>query len=152
MFLKERYTNLARTLEAMQIQIEDSLEYARYFTPTGETPRSLFHLLKQHTVYRNDPPGVELLQSMPTMMENNWWGVRGAGDCDCFTIAAVACCAVERIPCRIVLVGNSTNCPTHVYCEVLDKGRWTAFDLVAPFYGETKKYKYLSRVNVKPKF
>jgi hypothetical protein len=152
MQLKERYTNLARTLEAMQIQIEDSLEYARYFTPKGSTPSSLFWLMKQHTVYRHDPPGVELLQSMPTMMENNYWGVRGAGDCDCFTIAAVACCAVEKIPVRICLVGNTKNSPTHVYAEVKDRGKWVPFDLVAPFYGETKKYRYLSTVYVKPKF
>lgn len=152
MVLKERYTNLARTMEAMQIQIEDSLDYARYFTPRGTSPRELFFLLKQHTVYRHDPPGVELLQSMPTLMENNYWGVRGAGDCDCFTIAAVACCAVERIPVRICLVGNSTNSPTHVYAEVMDGGRWVPFDLVAPFYGETKKYRYLHTIKVKPKF
>lgn len=152
MVLKERYTNLARTMEAMQLQIEDSLDYAREFVPRGTGPSQMFWLLKQHTTYRHDPPGVELLQSMPTMMENNYWGVPGAGDCDCFTIAAVACCAVEKIPVRICLVGNSHHSPTHVYAEVMDRGRWVPFDLVAPFYGEVKKYRYLSVIKVKPKF
>ena len=152
MVLKEKYTSLHRTLEAMQVQIEDSLDYAREFVPRGQSPSSLFWLLKQHTTYRHDPPGVELLQSMPTLMERNYWGVPGAGDCDCFTIAAVACCAVEKIPCRIALVGNGTGSPTHVYCEVMDRGRWVAFDLVAPHYGQTKNYRYLSVIKVKPKF
>ena len=25
--------------------------------------------------YKNDPPGIELLQSVPTLFENNYWGV-----------------------------------------------------------------------------
>lgn len=149
MVLKEKYTTLQRTLDGMQVQIQDSLSYARNFVPRGETPRSLFTLLKQHTTYRHDPPGVELLQSMPTLMHNNFYGIPGAGDCDCFTITAVACCVVENIPVRIVIVGNTANTPTHVYCEVLDGGRYVAFDLVNEFYGETKKYKYLYRIKVK---
>ena len=149
MELKEKYTTLQRTLDCMQLQIEDSLSFARNFVPRGETPRSLFALLKQHTTYRHDPPGVELLQSMPTLMHRNFYGIPGAGDCDCFCIAAVSCCVVENIPVRIVVVGNTAKNPTHVYAEVLDGGRWTAFDLCSPFYGETKKYRYLSRINVK---
>ena len=148
MVLKEKYTTLQRTLDMMQLQIQESLSFARNFVPRGETPRSLFTLLKQHTTYRHDPPGVELLQSMPTLMHRNFYGIPGAGDCDCFTITAVACCKVENIPVRIVVVGNTRKNPTHVYCEVLDAGRWTAFDLCSPFYGETKKYRYLSRINV----
>jgi len=61
----------------------------------------------------------------------------------------VACCKVEKIPVRIVIVGNTRNNPTHVYAEVLDGGRWVAFDLVNEFYGQTKKYRYLSIINVK---
>jgi len=146
--LKEKYTTLQRTLDCMQLQIEESLSFARNFVPRGETPRSLFTLLKQHTTYRLDPPGVELLQSMPTLMHNNFYGIPGAGDCDCFTITAVACCKVEKIPVRIVVVGNTAKNPTHVYCEVMDGGRWVAFDLCSPFYGDTKKYRYLSRIKV----
>jgi len=146
--LKEKYTTLQRTLDCMQLQIEESLSFARNFVPRGETPRSLFTLLKQHTTYRLDPPGVELLQSMPTLMHNNFYGISGAGDCDCFTITAVACCKVEKIPVRIVVVGNTAKNPTHVYCEVMDGGRWVAFDLCSPFYGDTKKYRYLSRIKV----
>jgi hypothetical protein len=147
--LKEKYTTLQRTLDCMQLQIEESLSFARNFVPRGETPRSLFSLLKQHTTYRHDPPGVELLQSMPTLMHRNFYGIPGAGDCDCFVIASVASLVVSKIPVRIVIVGNTRNNPTHVYAEVLDGGRWTPFDLCSPFYGQTKKYRYLSIINVK---
>ena len=83
------------------------------------------------------------------MMENNYWGIPGAGDCDCFTIAAVACCIENDIPVRIVIVGNNADAPSHVYAEVLDPRQgWTPFDLVNPFYGETKKYTYEKRIAV----
>jgi len=144
-----KYRDLHHTLDGMRRQIEDSLNYAASFVPRGTRPRELFWLLKQHTRYKNDPPGVELLQSMPSLMENNYWGIPGAGDCDCFSITTAACCKVLNIPCRLVVVGQSPKAPSHVYCEVKDGGRWVPFDLVNTFYGETKKYRYLSTINVK---
>jgi len=147
--VKVPYRDLQYTLDKMQVQIQDSLNYAAGFVPKGTTPSQLFWILKQHTIYKSDPPGVELLQSMPSLMENNFWGVRGAGDCDCFSIAAAACCHVLGIPCRLVVVGQTKAAPTHVYVEVLDRGRWVPFDLVNTFYGETKKYRYISTINVK---
>jgi transglutaminase-like putative cysteine protease len=93
-------------------------------------------------VYKNDPPGIELLQSFPSLMNDNYWGIPGAGDCDCFTIAALACAAARSIPARAVIVGNSSQAPTHVYCQYLVDGRWIDFDLVSSDYGTTKPYKY----------
>ena len=139
--LKEKYTTLQRTLDCMQTQIEDSLSYARNFVPRGETPRSLFALLKQHTTYRHDPPGVELLQSMPTLMHRNFYGIPGAGDCDCFTIAALACAKARGIPARAVIVGNSSQAPTHIYAQLFDGSKFVDFDLVSSSYGTTKAYK-----------
>jgi len=130
-------------------QIEDSLDYASGFVMAGTTPSALFSMLKTLTTYKNDPPGVELLQSMPSLFMNNFWGKSGAGDCDCFSITTVACCKVLNIPCRLVLVGNSPKAPSHVYVEVKDKGGWVPFDLVNTFYGETKKYRYISTINIK---
>lgn len=147
--VKVPYRDLQYTIDKMQVQIEDSLDYAARFVPMGTRPRQLFWLLKQHTVYKNDPPGVELLQSMPSLMEKNFWGVPGAGDCDCFSITAAACCRVLNIPCRLVVVGQTKTAPTHVYVEVMDGGKWVPFDLVNTFYGEVKKYRYISTINVK---
>jgi hypothetical protein len=36
-----------------------------------------------------------------------------------------------------------------VYCEMKYKGRWDVFDLVNPFYGETKAYRHRQVIDVK---
>ena len=137
---KYPYKSLANTVEMMGRQVKHSLLFADNWLPERlEGPAELFWILKNNTTYVADPPGVELLQSMPSLFKDNFWGVSGAGDCDCFTITAIACCVVRDIPVRMVLVGNS-GAPTHVYAEVKDAGNWIAFDLVAPAYGQTKKY------------
>ena len=148
MKMKIPYKNIGHTIDMMGRQIEESLDFAEDFVPANCTPKELFWILRQNTTYRNDPPGVELLQSMPSMFEDNYWGIPGAGDCDCFTITAVACCVAAGIPCRIVIVGNSSAAPSHVYCEVLDEGKWVPFDLVNPYYGETKNYTNKKIINV----
>lgn len=148
MRIKIPYKNIGHTIEMMGKQIEESLDYAYDFTPINTTPKELFWILRQNTTYKNDPPGVELLQSMPSMFQDNYHGISGAGDCDCFTIAAVACCKAAGIPCRIVIVGNNPTAPSHVYAEVMDQGKWIPFDLVNPYYGETKNYEYKKIINV----
>jgi hypothetical protein len=148
MKIKIPYKNIRHTISMMQKQIEESLDYAEDFTPRDTTPKELFWIMRQNLTYKNDPPGVELLQSFPSMMEDNYHGTPGAGDCDCFTIAAVACCKAAGIPCRIVIVGNSPAAPSHVYCEVADGGEWVPFDLVNPWYGHTKKYAYKKIIDV----
>ena len=145
---KQPYKNLYHTIQMLGKQIEYSIPYAETFCPIDTTPKELFWILKQNTTYKNDPPGVELLQSMPSLFEDNYWGIPGAGDCDCFTIATAACCLVSNIPVRLVVVGNSTQAPSHIYCEVYDNGKWTPFDLVNSYYGHTKEYTYKRVINV----
>jgi hypothetical protein len=149
MQLREPYRDIRHTMRMFGRQVKDSLAYARNFIPANADPKEIWYILKQHLTYKNDPPGVELLQSFPTMMENNYWGTPGAGDCDCFTIAAVSCAVVNHIPVRIVIVGNHKDGPSHVYCEMKYKGRWDVFDLVNPFYGETKAYRHRQVIDVK---
>lgn len=142
------YKNLAHTIKMMQRQIDHSLDYASGFIPANTNARELFWILRQNTVYKNDPPGVELLQSMPSLFEDNYWGIAGAGDCDCFTITATACAVVAEIPARIILVGNSAQAPSHVYNELYDGGKWVPFDLVNPYYGLTKPYTHKKIISV----
>jgi hypothetical protein len=139
---KERYVSLADTIQKMGMQVYDSLDYADKYLPYNVTPKEIFHILKQNTTYKHDPQGVELLQSMPSLMDDNYWGHSGWGDCDCFTIAGVACCTVRGYKTRYVVVGNDRNAPSHIYFQVHDGRKWVDFDLVAPYYGITKPYKY----------
>lgn len=142
MRVTEQYKNIGHTLQMLGVQVRESLDYAEEFVPMDTSAKELFWILRQNVVYVNDPPGVELLQSMPSLFEDNYHGIPGAGDCDCFTITGTACAIVAEIPTRIILVGDQSSAPTHIYNEVWENGQWKAFDLVNPFYDQTKKYKY----------
>jgi len=75
-------------------------------------------------------------------MLDNWHGMPGAGDCDCFTIAATSCFIVNSIPCEIVLAGNVKDEPTHIYNYCKYGNNWIAFDLTEPNFGQERPYKY----------
>jgi hypothetical protein len=142
------YKSLDHTLKAMAVQIKDSLDYADKFLPVETSVDEIWRILKDNLVYKHDPPGVELLQSFPTLMEDNYWGTPGAGDCDCFTIAAISCAVVRGFPSRAVVVGNVKEAPSHIYAELWDGGKWVIFDLVNTTLGEAKSYKYVQRLKV----
>jgi hypothetical protein len=80
------YTNLTDTLVALKRQVKDSMEYVEEHIPYNiHTPAELFAFLKPQLNYKNDPPGVEFIQTLQTLLTND-----GEGDCDCFTVAALA--------------------------------------------------------------
>jgi len=83
------YTDINATMQGIRTQVIDSLDYCVNEMPRFRDPESMFNGLKAMITYKNDPPGVELLQSVPTLFEQNYWGQRGAGDCDCFSILAL---------------------------------------------------------------
>jgi hypothetical protein len=139
---KYQYKSLGDTLRQMSAQIAESVSYADAFMPRSTNTLEMWSILKDNLVYKNDPPGIELLQSFPSLMEDNYWGEPGAGDCDCFTIAACACAVARGIPVRCVIVGNDPKAPSHIYCQMWEDGRWIDFDLVHSDYGFTKPYKY----------
>lgn len=125
----------------MREQARRSVPFARRFLPRGKmTPAELFDYLKSETVYINDPEGIELLQSMPTLFsEKNIHGIYGAGDCDCFTLASLACFKAKRFTnYRIVLVGRSKSAPVHIYSELNGK----PFDLTNNTYGAERNYPF----------
>jgi hypothetical protein len=142
------YKSLDDTLKQMSRQVAYSLDYADKFLPRDTTPLEIWSILKPNLTYKNDPPGIELLQSFPSLMEDNYWGTTGMGDCDCFTIAAMACAYSRNIPVRAVVVGNDKTAPSHIYCQMWDGSRWVDFDLVNSDYGFTKPYKHKQILNV----
>ena len=145
---KYKYKSLEDTLRQMSAQIAESVSYADHFIPRSTNVREIWTILKDNLVYKHDPPNIELLQSFPSLMEDNYWGTPGAGDCDCFTIAACACAVARKIPVRCVIVGNQSDAPTHIYCQMWDGKSWVDFDLVNSDYGVTKPYKYKQILNV----
>jgi transglutaminase-like putative cysteine protease len=104
--------------------------------------------LKASTTYKLDPKGIELLQSMPTLFEDNYWGLPGAGDCDCFSIAYAACMNVINIPCKFVLAGREPGQFVHVYCIIFYRGAWYPVDLTNAEFGTERNYKYTLEKNI----
>lgn len=150
MQLTKTYKDIHETMKFLYIQIKDSLEYADAWLPSGiKTPSELYSILKANTVFINDGKD-EILQEMPTLMDQNLnvWGVAGGGDCDCFTISVSACCLILNFKTKIVLAGRSQHTPVHIYNLVYDQGVWCPFDLTNRFYKEVRKYPYTQNLPV----
>lgn len=113
-------------------------------------PYRIWEMLKSDTTYVHDPVDIELLQSMQTMLsKNNYHGIFGAGDCDCFTIAAAACFVVAGLPSCIILAGNGQQ-PTHIYnlVYIARYNSWLPFDLTENIIGSERKYKNKTEIKI----
>jgi len=145
---KEKYRGINQTMLAIREQILDSYDYcANNFV--ANSPESLFKLIKANVIYKNDPPGVELLQTSETLFENNFHGVRGAGDCDCFTITAIAALMVNGFTeNEIILAGKSKRQPSHIYCRTFWNNRWYILDLTEPFFNKERNYPYKQSIRI----
>jgi hypothetical protein len=146
------YKNLKHTLQSLKVQVEDSLPYVEDFVPdTIQNPEELFYFLKDLVTYKKDPKGRELLQTVQTLLtNNNWHGIPGHGDCDCFTILALAACQdLGFQPQQVALVGNSKFSPSHIYSLVYDhrKKKMCSMDLTNPYYDMERPYKYKQTLN-----
>lgn len=128
-------------------QVNDSIAYAREWC-LYDNARDIYRQLKAHVTYKNDPPGIELLQSLPTLLDDNYWGSPGLGDCDCFTIAFTSCCIAKGVPIKIVLAGRKNNEYVHIYNLAKMNGAWFDADLTEPGFNQRRDYKFLKIVGV----
>jgi hypothetical protein len=139
-----QYQNLEHTLLAIKQQVIDSLPYAEQNCTGFNTPAQLFDWMRSWTKYVGDPKGRELLQSLPTLIERNKHGTVGAGDCDCFTIAGLACLLANGFnDVYVILAGRNTFTPRHIYAGVKWNGKVRPFDLTNSYFDvERKNYSY----------
>jgi hypothetical protein len=56
-------------MRGIRTQVIDSIQYVQENFTKFRNPEQMFNYLKSITTYRNDPPGVELLQSVPTLLD-----------------------------------------------------------------------------------
>jgi hypothetical protein len=147
MILKTKYPTFEQAMKYWQMQAQSSLEHAAEDYPCGSlrSAGEVWQALRPRVTYRDDPEGTELFQSYQTLFYDNHHGHAGAGDCDCFALATLAVCTVNRLRCQIVLAGRSRKWPVHIYNIV--EGR--IFDLTQPKIDLVKKYPYLQTLNVK---
>jgi hypothetical protein len=143
------YTDINATMRGIRTQVIDSIQWVQENLPRFRNPEQMFNNLKTMTTYRNDPPGVELLQSVPTLLENNYWGVPGAGDCDCFSILVLTCCLVNGWNDQeIILAGRSKLAPVHIWTRVKFGGNWYDMDLTQTYINSVRPYKYTQTLKV----
>ena len=141
---KVNYQGINQVMKAMREQIIFSYDYCANNMPSYNNPEQLYNNILPYLTYKNDPEGIELLQSAPTLFENNYWGISGAGDCDCFVILICAMCAVNKIgKQRIVLAGRSKQAPVHIWSEIYFNNKWVAMDMTQKLFNSTRPYKYI---------
>jgi len=147
---KINYIDINQTLKALRDQVICSIDYCITELPTFETPEIMFRMLKTLITYKSDPPGTELLQSVPTLLTSaNYWGKPGYGDCDCFSILVLSCGIANRYERqRIVLAGRSKLAPVHIWTEIYFNGDWQIMDLTQPIFNTKRKYKFVQYINV----
>lgn len=143
-----QYQNLNHALKLFKIQVLEGIPYAQNECPKFDTPEEAFNWLKLRTKYKNDPQGTELFQTLPTLLENNFHGITGHGDCDCFTIAILSILAANNFKnIGIVLVGRNRYNPVHIYAYyVNDKGEKEFLDLTNKYYNQTRHYSYKQEI------
>lgn len=138
-------TSFDQVMAYFKIQVVDSLPFAFRVVPVFDHPEDLFYWLKDRTKYRNDPKGVEFFQTLQTLFKNG-----GCGDCDCFTIATVACMVKNGWKdFNVVLVGRSKSYPVHIYTDIVWAGRRYVLDLTNPRFNMERFYPYRQRVPVR---
>lgn len=140
---KYKYRDIDHTINQLRRQVIDSYDFASETCPVFNSPEDLFYWLKTQVLYKNDPPGVEFLQTMKTLYSDNKYNRAGEGDCDCFVITTLACMKVngwDNI--FIVLVGRNKGRPAHIYSGVEVNGKMHYLDLTNPYYNMERKYKY----------
>lgn len=147
--LRIPYTDINAVMRGIRTQVIDSLEYCVNEMPSFDHPEKMFNTLRNMVKYKNDPPGIELLQSVPTLFEDNFWGRPGMGDCDCFTILLLSMNIAQGWnDQQIVLAGRSKISPVHIWCRVKFNGSWYEMDLTQQYFNSTRKYKYVQHLDV----
>jgi len=146
------YRDLDHALKHLRLQVIEGIPYAQTHTPALKSTTQVFNWLKARTKYKNDPKGTELFQTLPTLLENNWHGVTGAGDCDCFTIATLTLLLANGFKnCGIVLVGRNPLNAVHIYSYVIDRdGKKKYLDLTNRRYNyERPGYNFYQEIPFK---
>lgn len=129
-----KYKSLQHTVNEIVKQGFWGVTYAESVLPQIYSVEDLFIWLKKRVTYKKDPPGVELVQSMPSLFLDNYHGIPGAGDCDCFVATTISCAVALNFQFDIILMGNGKN-PTHIACRVENY----IFDLTTGF-NELRQY------------
>lgn len=147
---REPYQNINVVMYWIIEQTRASLPYALDRWTGYNSPEQIYNEFKAVTTYKNDPHGVELIQSLPTLLENNYHGIPGAGDCDCFTVGLLSILIANGFnDTYIVLVGNKRKAPQHIYLYTRVNDRIYILDNTQPMFNTERPYTYRQILPVK---
>ena len=145
---KTNYKDIDHTLKGLRTQIIDSLDYCIDQDFFFDDPRQMYYSIIPLIKYQNDPPNIELIQTVPTLFENNFHNKSGAGDCDCFTVLTCAIACINNWKQRIVLCGRSRSGAVHIFSQIFWNGNWQTVDLTARLYNVHKKYPFYQYLEI----
>lgn len=142
-------TDINQTMKGIHTQVCDSLDYCASKMPVYDNPYQMYYGLLSMVKYKNDPKNIELLQSVPTLFDANYWGTPGMGDCDCMSILVLSMCSVHHWHHqRIVLCGRSKVYPVHIFTEVEFDGKWYTMDLTKRLFNAHRDYPFYQHLYV----
>lgn len=145
---KKPYVDINDTLRHIRLQVKEGIDWSKTNIPNFTSPIDLYYWLRIRTTYKNDPEGIELLQSAPTLFENNFHGIPGAGDCDCFSILTLTALNKQKFKSTpwIKLAGRNKNFPVHIWAGTDIKGEEIALDLTNKKPYEERPYTYIQKI------
>jgi len=140
---REPYKDINDTLYWILEQAKTGVPYCAKSFPKFADPAQMYEYFKNRVTYKNDPPGVELIQSPGTMFENNYWGSPGFGDCDCFVCLLLSCLwANDEYKNYILLYGRSKKWPSHISLATEWNGQKYYMDLTERKFDVERPYPY----------
>lgn len=115
---------------------DDTREFAKQFTPDYDGMEELWHFVKEKIKYREDPDGVQWIQT-PAYL----WHLTRTGDCKSFTVFITSILHHLGVPYIVRFVSyDRSKVPSHVYPiafinkrPVIMDAVFTAFDLEKPY-------------------
>lgn len=136
------YPGVNATIPHLKTQILHSLPYVAKNTPPLKTPRAVWDYAKARYTFKSDPEGVELFQTVPTLLKDNEYGAPGHGDCDDATIFILSLLFINGFKGGIVLSGRSQISPTHIYAYCDHAGQRIILDLTNKSYNFERYYPF----------
>ncbi len=138
-----KYKDINQVMRGIRQQIIDSVEWCYNNVPVFDNPMELYNYFLPRITFVEDPKGVELLQTAQTLFENNYHGIPGAGDCDCFTILGTASFIAQGWGgIDIDLAGRNKWNAVHIYNEIKFDGEYYVFDLTEKRFNKERYYPY----------
>lgn len=144
---KRKYKDLNDTLFWLVQQAVESTPYCEKRWGTNNSLLDIWRIGKANLIYKKDAEGIEQIQSVGTLFENNIHNVSGAGDCDCFTVFTIAMALSSGYNVReinIVLQGRKKNQAVHIFTEIDGK----LMDFTENFFNTKRKYNYIQFVPI----